>query len=170
MPLTPDSRKRSTKCTWGKDANNIQQAIISYRKALTVYKCNVETFKCCETARNLGNLYFEQKSWLDASIAYTLAFQSSIILYQDCFSVTDKARELSKNAGLSHRTAYALARAGKYKRAVTTLERSRARTLSEALQRNHAYIPNPNAQCNHPLVYLLHTSAGSLALIIGPLA
>ena len=231
---------------WGGTADNIERAIVSYRKALTVYKCKVFTSKCYETARNLGNLYFDRGSWLGAATAYTLAFQSSEILYQASFMLTDRASKLSKNAGLPQRTAYALARVGKYKRTIKMLERSRARALSQTLSRDRAdltqikithpsvyteyqdvtarlchiesqqrdrliaanrnhlsfeelrkagftlqgrlnkllptirqipgyekFLTSPNfedivhaVRCNQPLVYLLHTSTGSLALII----
>ena len=167
----------------GDRAENLELSIASYKCALTVYTCRAFTNECCKTARSLGNLYFDQKLWLEAATAYTLAFWSSEILYQSCLLLTDKASELSENAALSHRTAYALARAGKYKRAVKTLERSRAHALSETLDKRLQpirQIPGnkefPTAltfedisravQCNQPLVYLLHTSIGSLALII----
>jgi CHAT domain-containing protein len=122
----------------GKQVENFEQATFAYQLALQVYTQNAFPKKCRNTARNLGNFHFKQRTWLDATNAYTTALNAAETLYQSCILLDGKAAELTENAALHRFMAYALARLDNLKAAVETLEQGRARGLSEGLDRNRA--------------------------------
>ena len=65
-----------------------------------------------------------------------LALQAGEILYQSSILLDGKAAELAETKDLSHHAAYALARSSQLQSAILALEQSRARGLSETLERD----------------------------------
>ncbi len=122
----------------GKRADNLKAAITAYEQALQVLTHRIFPRECRQTARYLGDLYSEQKSWLKAARSYIHAFRAAEILYRSGILLEGKAAELNATANLPHLTSYAIARCGHLKAAVLILEQSRARGLSESLDRDHA--------------------------------
>ncbi|MDM9584869.1 CHAT domain-containing protein [Nostoc sp. GT001] len=122
----------------GNRDDNLEQAITGYELALQVLSCEAFPKDCLGIARNLGYIHFEQKAWAKAASAYTKALQAGETLYQSAILLDSKAAELAETDSLPRLTAYALARSGKLKEAVLTLEQGRARELSETLDRDRA--------------------------------
>ncbi|MDZ8083170.1 MAG: CHAT domain-containing protein [Nostoc sp. DcaGUA01] len=117
---------------------NLEQAIAASQLALQVFTRKAFPKECLQTARNLGNLHFEQQTWAKASRAYITALRAGEILYQSAILLDSRDAELSETNGLPHLAAYALARSGDLQAAVLTLERGRARGLSEILDRDRS--------------------------------
>ncbi|XGV97798.1 MAG: CHAT domain-containing protein [Leptolyngbya sp. BL-A-14] len=125
-------------CTIDNDTGNLNKAILAYELSLQIRTPQVFPKDCRQTAYNLGNLYFQQQSWSKAKRAYALALQASEILYQSTLLLDSQAAELAEIADLPRRAAYAYAQSGDLQSAVLTLERGRARNLSETLERDRA--------------------------------
>ncbi|MGK7918175.1 MAG: CHAT domain-containing protein, partial [Prochloraceae cyanobacterium] len=115
---------------------------------------------CRMTARLLGNLYSEENRWSEATKAYQLALEAVEVLYQSSLSLTSKEKELAETGDLFHRTAYALTRAGYLESAAVTLEKGRARSLSETLARDRADLERVKILA--PEVYESYQQAASL--------
>ncbi|MDJ0798866.1 MAG: tetratricopeptide repeat protein [Calothrix sp. MO_167.B12] len=122
----------------GERIENLELAIATYKLALQVYTHEAFPKECRNTARNLGGLHFEQQAWAKAANKYTLALEAGEILYQSAILLDGKAAELAAVKDLPRRAAYALARTGKLEQAALTIEQSRARGLSESLNRDRA--------------------------------
>jgi CHAT domain-containing protein/tetratricopeptide (TPR) repeat protein len=122
----------------GNHADNLAKAITAYESALKVYTYEAFPNECRRTSRNLATLYFEQSNWESSSDAYTNALSATEMLYQSCILLESKIAELAETGELQHCAAYALARINKIPKAITTLERVRARGLSETLDRDRA--------------------------------
>ncbi|MGB5636653.1 MAG: CHAT domain-containing protein [Waterburya sp.] len=122
----------------GERGENIEQAIAAYSQALEVFRPEALPVECRRAAGLLGNLYAENNYWSEATEQYQLALEAVEVLYEQSLSLTGKEDELAETGDLFHRTAYALVRAGHLKSAVVTLERGRARNLSETLARDRA--------------------------------
>ena len=122
----------------GNLSDNVKQAIAAYRQALTVFKPELLPNDCQRTARSLANLYSDQQNWTQAAEIYQTALQGSEILYQSANLLDSKASVLSETADLPRRAAFAFSRYGNLSQAVETLDQSRARALSESLDRDRA--------------------------------
>ena len=122
----------------GDRADNIEEAIRSYEQALEVHRPELLPNDCRRTARNLGNLYFEEHRWSEATKPYELAIQAAENLYQASLFRGSREAELAETADLYHNAAYSMACLDRLEDAVVTLERGRARGLSEALARDRA--------------------------------
>jgi CHAT domain-containing protein/predicted LPLAT superfamily acyltransferase len=122
----------------GERADNLELAIAACERALEVSTREAFPLDCLRTARNLANLHFDQQTWAKAAIAYTQALEAGEILYQSAILLDGKAAELAEINNLPRRAAYALARSGDLQGAVVSLERGRARGLSDTLDRDRA--------------------------------
>ena len=119
---------------------------------------------CRLTSCCLGSLHFEQRNWRSALDAYITALAAAETLYQSCILLDGKAAELTKTADLPRLLAYALAQTGNLSQTIETLERGRARGLTESLDRDRANldqlqqlnprpvqpIPQPHRTTPHP--------------------
>ena len=117
---------------------SLEKAIAGYELALQVRTRDAFPEKCRDTARNLGNLHFEQKNWTDAVNAYQESLAAAEILYQNCIFLDSKAAQLANTDDLPCKLAYVLAQTGNLRQAIETLEQGRARGLSESLNRDRA--------------------------------
>ncbi|MCY7406927.1 MAG: CHAT domain-containing protein, partial [Alkalinema sp. CAN_BIN05] len=70
--------------------------------------------------------------------AYANALNAAETLYQSCIFLDGKAAELSETGNLAQKMTYVLARTGKLPQASENLEKSRARGLTESLNRDRA--------------------------------
>jgi CHAT domain-containing protein len=123
-------------------AKNIEKAIATYRLALQVLSYEQFPKECRQTSRSLGDLYFSQKNWEAAIIAYNNALTATEMLYQSCVLLDSKTFELTETADLPRFNAYALARVDDLKTSIATLEKYRARSLSETLDRDRTNLEN----------------------------
>ncbi|WP_159784189.1 CHAT domain-containing tetratricopeptide repeat protein [Sodalinema gerasimenkoae] len=122
----------------GERADNLEQAIAAYGQALDVYTRDAFPQGCRITSRSLGNLQAERQNWHAATTAYGQALAAAETLYAACLLLDSRAAELKETADLPRRTAYAYAKTGQFDRAFATIERGRARGLSETLDRDRA--------------------------------
>jgi CHAT domain-containing protein/tetratricopeptide (TPR) repeat protein len=122
----------------GERADNLERAIAAYKGALEVLTREAFPNGCRRISRSLGNLQSEQQNWEAAAQAYTQALATAEDLYQACTLLDSQAGELKETADLPRRAAYAYAKIGQLDRAVATIERGRARGLSETLNRDRA--------------------------------
>ncbi|MBD2552111.1 CHAT domain-containing protein [Limnothrix sp. FACHB-708] len=120
------------------EAENLKQAITAYNLALKVRTHQAFPNECRQTARSLGKLQSELQNWDAATQAYGQALAAAENLYQACTLLDSQAGELKETGDLPRRAAYAYAKIGQLDQAVATIERGRARGLSERLQRDRA--------------------------------
>jgi CHAT domain-containing protein/glutaminase len=130
----------------GDRAENIEKAIANYRSSLTVFESTRFPDDCRKTARSLANLYSDQQCWSEAAPIYDQALTAAEILYQSATLLDSKSASLSETANLPRRAAYAFARTGDLSKAIPTLEKGRARGLSETLDRDRSNLDNLKAQ------------------------
>jgi tetratricopeptide (TPR) repeat protein len=122
----------------GEKRENLEQAIACYTEALKVFLPQALPTECRKTARLLGNLYAKENRWTEATQPYQTALEAVEVLYEQSLTLTGKQEELAATGDLFHRTACALTRVGNLESAAVTLERGRARNLSETLARDRA--------------------------------
>jgi CHAT domain-containing protein len=136
----------------GDRTENINQAISCYRQAFKIFVSECLPHDSRKAARNLGNCYLGQKHWAEASDAYSRALQVDKDLYQSAALLTSKAVELSEAPDIYCNVAYAYARTDRnlYPQAVEALEQSRARALSESLDRDRTNLDQLKEK-NEPL-------------------
>ncbi|ESA32486.1 q110x8-triei tpr repeat containing protein [Leptolyngbya sp. Heron Island J] len=146
------AKQSSTESTWDRQINSLEAVINAYSQALQFYTYDAFPRECRQAAHNLANCYFDKQSWSKAVNAYNIALNAAEVLYQSCTFLDGKSIELAETADLPRRSAYALARCGELQNAVETLEKGRARSLSESLERDKASISK--LQQSHPHLYL----------------
>jgi CHAT domain-containing protein len=118
--------------------NKLELAIAAYQQALQVYTPELLPNSCRGTARSLGNLYAAHHCWTEAVAAYKQAIQATELLYQASILRSSQEVELVETDNLFRQAAFAQAKANDLQAAVVTLERGRARGLSETLERDRA--------------------------------
>ncbi|MCG9884536.1 MAG: CHAT domain-containing protein, partial [Cyanobacteria bacterium] len=122
----------------GERADNLNLAIAAYKRALEVYTREAFPKECRRTSGLLGYLHSDLQNWDAATQAYEQALAAAEDLYQACTLLDSQAGELKETADLPRRAAYAYAKAGQLDKALETIERGRARGLSETLRRDRA--------------------------------
>jgi CHAT domain-containing protein len=135
----------------GDRAENIELAIAGYDSSLRIYNHVNFPKECRITSRSLGNIHFDRQDWEAANSAYKNALAAAEILYQSCLLLDSKTSELTENADLSHRMTYALTQIGNLTKAIETIESSRARSLTESLDRDRADLDRLQQQ--NPTLY-----------------
>jgi CHAT domain-containing protein/tetratricopeptide (TPR) repeat protein len=144
----------------GEKRENVEQAITCYTEALKVFRPQALPNNCRNTAWLLGNLYARENRWTEATQPYQTALEAVEVLYEQSLTLTGKQEELAATGDLFHRTACALTRVGNLESAAVTLERGRARNLSETLARDRADLEQ--VQLLAPAVYASYQEAASL--------
>ncbi|MEM9803770.1 MAG: CHAT domain-containing protein [Cyanobacteria bacterium P01_D01_bin.56] len=122
----------------GDPDQNIKNAIEAYQQALEVFQNQLLPNACRLTAESLGDIYADQQQWVNANASYSIAIDSAEILYQAALSRFSQEVELFDTNDLFRRAAFAQAKTGQLSNAVVTLERGRAKGLSESLERERA--------------------------------
>jgi len=120
----------------GERAENIEQAIHHYQQALEVRTRQAFPVECRQTARNLGNMGFEQGNWQIARSGYSEAFLAQEILLRAASLRSSKETEISAMRNIPARLAYAQAQLHLAQQALTVLEAGRAQLMRDALERN----------------------------------
>ncbi|MEL7354113.1 MAG: CHAT domain-containing tetratricopeptide repeat protein [Cyanobacteria bacterium J06560_5] len=122
----------------GEPAKNIENAITTFEQVLEIYQPTQFPSSCRNAAVFLGKLYTDIQRWDKANTSYEKALKAADILYESSLSLSSREGELSENRDLFRQAAYARARAGDLEGAVVSIERGRARGLSEILERDRA--------------------------------
>lgn len=109
------------------------QSIESYKNALLVRTLYAMPAEHAQTSHLLGGVLFKQEEWRSASTALLSALEAYEMLYRSALVPTSRNAILRKTKDVSSMVAYSLAKMDDLGGAVSTLERWRARSLSEAL-------------------------------------
>jgi CHAT domain-containing protein len=112
---------------------NAEEALAACRAALDIHRIETSPHEHREAADILGTIYFGLAQWREAAEAFSSALRAGELLYQAGATPESRNAELREGGDLASRAAYCFARLGRLEDAVETLERSRARALSEAL-------------------------------------
>jgi len=120
------------------EATDLEGAIDAYQKALRVFDPNLLPGVGFQTARDLGYLLFQQGAWEQAGAALGQAVSALNLLHRAQLLGASREAWLASGAVTYQRAAYALAQSGHVAEAVATLEKGRARGLSQALERDYA--------------------------------
>ncbi len=120
----------------GNRAENLLQAIHHFNRALEFSTPETFPANARRAARNLGNLHFGKRNWVEAHAAYEIALRAAEILYQASFMEAGRDVEIGENAALYIYDAFCLARIGRIPEGIERLEAGKTRTLSERLGRD----------------------------------
>jgi CHAT domain-containing protein/tetratricopeptide (TPR) repeat protein len=115
-------------------------ALDAYRQALEVHEISSLPGEHRRTQGNLADLFFGRQHWHEALDTYNAALAAGEAIYQS--AATPEARRAALRASLdfSTRAACCLVRVGRPAEAVVLLERSRTRSLNEALGQTEALL------------------------------
>jgi CHAT domain-containing protein len=138
------------KCIQHFSPQKIKQAINAYESALKVYTPQDYPAECRLASADLADFQTAQGNWGEASTAYDQALSAIKILYQSCILLNSKIGEIREASDLPRRAAYAYAKTSSLPKAIETLEQSRARGLSESLDRDRTNLDQLKIQ-NEPL-------------------
>ncbi|MEM6501296.1 MAG: CHAT domain-containing tetratricopeptide repeat protein [Cyanobacteria bacterium P01_C01_bin.89] len=122
----------------GDRKDNLAEAIAFFKLALKVYTQDALPDDCRRSSLNLGNVQVSIGCWSDAISAYEIAIDASDNLYQACLMLEGRFGELRDNRDLFSRATYAYGQTDEWSQAIATIERGRARGLSDSLQRDRA--------------------------------
>jgi CHAT domain-containing protein/tetratricopeptide (TPR) repeat protein len=111
-------------------------------------------------ARGWGNFASGRGEWAVAAQAYSLGAEASEQLFHVQLLRGDKESWLHGARGLHAHGAYALARAGDVRAAVTLLEKGRARLLADTLERDRAHLERLQ-ELGHAELYERYTRAAA---------
>jgi CHAT domain-containing protein/tetratricopeptide (TPR) repeat protein len=120
------------------DETHRRRAIKAYEEALRYAPLEVVPADHRFTALRLGDLHFDAGSWEQAHDAYSGAITAGEMLYQSAATSISRMQELGAGGDVFAKDAYCLARLGRYAQAIERLEKGRARSLAEALDRTDA--------------------------------
>ncbi len=123
-------------------ADNLKQAIASYKAALTIYTPATFPQDCLRTGQSLGDLGYALQNWEIAIEGYN---QAILAIEQSRYWATSEAtkRELIANSlDIYQKMVQACINHQDYAQALLTVERSKSRTLIELLDSAHLYPKN----------------------------
>lgn len=138
-----------------------RSAINKYLAALEIFTSETYPYDCRRSARQLAILYADNNLWQEAQATYQTALNAAEILYQSALSKVSQEVELTESDNLYRCAAYAYAKIGDLKTAVSVLEQGRARSLSETLQRDRVDLETVR-QLNPDLVERYQTVANAI--------
>ena len=122
----------------GTQPSDTARAIEAYQQALQIYDPELLPNDCRRTARSLGDFLAIAHRWPEAVAAYNQSLQATELLYQASLFRSSQEVELSETDNLFRHAAFALAKTNNLSAAAVTLDRGRARGLSETLERDRA--------------------------------
>ena len=134
------------------DADNVvrrEQIAIAYEKSLEVFQPDKFPNQCRISCRALSHLYIQMEKWSDVVRVSQQALKADDILYRSSLLRKSQELELSESNFLFSQAAYAYSRTSDLEQAVLTLERSRARSLSDRLGRDKADLGELKQQAPH---------------------
>jgi CHAT domain-containing protein/tetratricopeptide (TPR) repeat protein len=130
----------------GSRSRGFREARTAYENALSVRTLEAYPDEHRITQRRLGNLHFTARRWRDAETAYASASAGLEKVYETIFTPDSRLAELAGISDVALGAAYAQARMRRPGAAIETLERSRTRTLTDALIREAATLRIVNAE------------------------
>jgi CHAT domain-containing protein len=125
---------------------HFEQARTAYGDALEVVTPDTQARASIPLAQSLANLYTDEERWQESLVPFRLALHSAERLYQASIFRATREVQLEHTGDLYRRAAYAMAQADEGREAVCTLERGRARGLSESLALDRKDLSRVEAQ------------------------
>jgi tetratricopeptide (TPR) repeat protein len=155
----------------GDRAANLEQAIACYREALRVYTPEVHPHNCRGMARNLANLYFQERDWTQARAACAIAIRAAEVLHRASYSPGGKEAELGENAALYTRMVQVCLEQSDHAAALVHVEGGKARAFLDQMGQG-AFPPPPGLppdlrQREAQLVERLREQEQALAVLAG---
>lgn len=120
------------------DVSDLAKAASAYQTALQAYETEEWPEHVCQAARALGEIFFSQAAWKEAVEAFARADQAFELLYQRQLFAAGRESWIAQLSRFYPLYVYSLAKLGDLPAAVLLMERSRARSLNDALERDHA--------------------------------
>ena len=120
----------------GERSENVKLAITHYQQALKVRTLEAFPTDYQDTQCNLGHLYFLEKRWSEALVAYQESIRAEHVLLAAAYTQAGRWSETARTAGIYSLAAYALLRLGRVGEALVQLEQGKTRLLSKALALN----------------------------------
>ena len=117
----------------GEKAENIETAIACYRNALEVYQPQAFPLECLNTGRGLGNLGYNTEQWETAIHGYNLAIEAVEQLCEWVSSPRRRQQVLVDALDVYEKMVQACLKAGREDLALTTIERSKSRSLVQMI-------------------------------------
>ncbi|MEM1391957.1 MAG: CHAT domain-containing tetratricopeptide repeat protein [Cyanobacteria bacterium P01_H01_bin.150] len=123
----------------GDKAENIELAIAAYSQALQVRTPEAFPIVCLQTAKNLGNLGYQEGNWQLAIEAYTLAIEA--VETSRSWSTNDERRQeiISEAIDVYEKIIQSYVNLKQYDKAIEYAERSRSRQLVDLMASNDLY-------------------------------
>ncbi|MGA8895825.1 MAG: tetratricopeptide repeat protein, partial [Planktothrix agardhii] len=117
----------------GETAENIETAIACYRNALEVYQPQAFPLDCLKTGRSLGNLGYNTEQWETAIQGYGVAIEAVEQLCEWVSSPRRRQQVLVDALDVYEKMVQACLKAGREDLALTTIERSKSRSLVQMI-------------------------------------
>jgi len=130
----------------GQRADNVTRARDAYGDALQVHTLEAWPDAHRKVQTGLGDVYFTEHRWAEASAAYTAARVALERLYQAGTTPQARQAELRRASDDLVNPPYCLARLGRFQEAVETVEHGKARALREMLAHKEAVPEAVSAQ------------------------
>ena len=123
----------------GNKRENIELAIAAYSQALQVRTPEAFPIVCLQTAKNLGNLRYQESNWQLAIEAYTLAIEA--VETSRSWSTNDERRQeiISEAINVYENIIQSYVNLKQYDKAIEYAERSRSRQLVDLMASNDLY-------------------------------
>ena len=122
----------------GDRADNISRAVMAYQNALELFTPDALPHDCRPVSITLASLHDSMGAWSKAVAAYKVALCAADNLYYACFMLEGRKGALQDNGDLFNCAAYAHGKTEHWQESLITIERGRARGLSDSLQRDRA--------------------------------
>ncbi|WP_460203041.1 CHAT domain-containing protein [Scytonema sp. NUACC21] len=123
----------------GNPTENLEQALICYKKALQVYTFNAFPMDCLRTGRNMGDAAFSVRLWLTAIESYTAAINAVEKLRSWSSSELRRQKILKDALDIYANMVQACINAGQIEKAFEYAERSRSKRLVDLMVSHDLY-------------------------------
>jgi len=120
------------------DKRRGKEGIALHWKVIDFYQAQRMPYECRQAAQSLGCFFIKEKEWISAVKAYKIALHAAELVFQDALFQSGQEKELEDVENLYLEAAYAHARVGKLRDAITILEQGRARGTNYSLTREKA--------------------------------
>ncbi len=143
----------------GGDERDVAAAVDALGKALKIYSPELLPVEARRSAHQLGDLCAREGRWTEAAGAYRTALTAAETIYRASVLIESRQTDLASVPELERRAAYALAHTGDLEGALVALERGRARSSREILERDQADLEALNRE-RPDLVTAFRAAAG----------
>lgn len=138
----------------GDHTENIAEAIKYFELALQVRTIEDLPALHQRTARNLGDVHFEEGHWAESVFSYQKAIEAEKILLATAYTEPGRRTEVGETSALYARISYALLKLNRFGEALELLEQGKTRLMAQALALTEIDISKLSSQQYERLVVL----------------